>query len=155
MPSENALMIPKTSDGRILFVIPWQGKTLVGTTDTPIEKLELEPKALEKEIEFVLETAQNYFVKSPRRADILSIFVGIRPLVKKDKTKNTAALPRDHTIEIDESRFADHYRRKMDDLPANGGRRGQSRDCQNRFARKILPYKKSANSRFWQRRKNF
>lgn len=105
LPLENALMIPNTSDGRILFVIPWKGKTLVGTTDTPIEKLELEPKALEKEIEFVLETAQNYLVKSPRRADILSIFVGIRPLVKKDKTKNTAALPRDHTIEIDESRL--------------------------------------------------
>lgn len=103
LPTENALMIPKTSDGRILFVIPWQGKTLVGTTDTPIEKLELEPKALEKEIEFILETAHNYLAKPPCRADILSIFAGIRPLVKNTAAKNTAALARDHVIEIDES----------------------------------------------------
>jgi glycerol-3-phosphate dehydrogenase len=103
LPTENALMIPKTSDGRVLFAIPWQGKTLIGTTDTPVDKIELEPKALEKEIEFILKTAQNYLAKPPRRTDILSIFAGIRPLVKKDNTKNTHALARDHTIEIDES----------------------------------------------------
>ncbi len=103
LPMENALMIPKTSDGRVLFAIPWQGKTLIGTTDTPIAKPELEPKALDKEIEFILETAQNYLAKPPCREDILSIFAGIRPLVKKNAAKNTAALARDHTIEIDES----------------------------------------------------
>jgi len=103
LPAESALMIPKTSDGRVLFAIPWQGKTLIGTTDTPIEKLELEPKALDEEIEFVLATAGNYLAKPPNRADILSVFAGIRPLVRKDKTKNTHALARDHTIEIDES----------------------------------------------------
>ncbi|MDQ3181930.1 MAG: glycerol-3-phosphate dehydrogenase/oxidase, partial [Acidobacteriota bacterium] len=100
---ETALMIPKTSDGRVLFAIPWQDKTLIGTTDTPIDKADLEPKAFESEIEFILEAAKFYLAKPPTRADILSVFVGIRPLVKSNKTKNTARLSRDHTIEIDES----------------------------------------------------
>jgi glycerol-3-phosphate dehydrogenase len=103
LPTKNALMIPETSDGRVLFAIPWHGKTLVGTTDTPVANAELEPKALEKEIEFVLQTAREYLSESPKREDVKSVFVGIRPLVKSSKTKNTAALSRDHTIEIDES----------------------------------------------------
>lgn len=102
---ENALMIPKTSDGRVLFAIPWHGKTLVGTTDTPIEKIELEPRPLETEIEFILATARDYLTEPPRRADILSVFAGIRPLVKSGETKNTASLARDHTIEIDDARL--------------------------------------------------
>ncbi len=102
-PSDDALMIPKTSDGRVLFAIPWHGKTLVGTTDTPIENAELEPKALESEIEFILETAAEYLQNAPRRADILSVFTGIRPLVKSKNSNNTAALSRDHTIEIDDA----------------------------------------------------
>jgi glycerol-3-phosphate dehydrogenase len=103
LSSENAIMIPKTSDGRVLFAIPWHGKTLIGTTDTPINDVELEPKAFEKEIEFILNTAESYLTKPPKRSDILSVFTGIRPLVKSGSTKNTAALSRDHTIEIDES----------------------------------------------------
>ncbi|MCY7376412.1 MAG: glycerol-3-phosphate dehydrogenase/oxidase [Pyrinomonadaceae bacterium] len=103
LPSENAVMIPKTSDGRVLFAIPWHSKTLIGTTDTPIENPELEPKPLEKEIEFILETAGKYLAKPPKRENILSIFVGIRPLVKSNHKRNTAALSRDQTIEIDES----------------------------------------------------
>ncbi len=103
LPSENALMIPKTSDGRVLFVIPWHGKIVVGTTDTPIENIELEPRAYEKEIEFILQTAGNYLQKPPQREDILSVFVGIRPLIKSAKAKSTAALSRDHTIEIDDA----------------------------------------------------
>lgn len=103
LPSENALMIPKTSDERVLFGIPWHDHAVFGTTDTPIEKPELEPKAQEKEIEFILETAKDYLEKPPSREDILSIFVGIRPLVKAENTKNTASLSRDHTIETDEA----------------------------------------------------
>ncbi len=103
LPSENALMIPKTGDKRVLFAIPWHGKTLIGTTDTPIKIVELEPKPLTEEIEFILQTARNYLQNSPRREDILSVFAGIRPLVKSSETKRTAALSRDHTIEIDES----------------------------------------------------
>jgi glycerol-3-phosphate dehydrogenase len=86
-----------------LFAIPWHGKTVVGTTDTPIENAELEPKPRAEEIEFILKTCQNYLVKSPTRSDIRSIFVGIRPLVRTSGTKNTAKLSRDHTIEIDSS----------------------------------------------------
>lgn len=103
LPGENALMIPKTSDGRVLFAIPWHDKVLVGTTDTPVERAELEPRALETEIEFILETAKSYLAQPPKREDILSVFAGIRPLVKSAKTANTAKLSRDHTIEIDRS----------------------------------------------------
>ena len=103
LASENAVMIPKTSDGRVLFAIPWHGKTLIGTTDTPIETAELEPKPLASEIEFILQTAANYLAKPPQRTDILSVFVGIRPLVKSSNKSNTAALSRDHTIEINDA----------------------------------------------------
>ncbi|MET0753145.1 MAG: glycerol-3-phosphate dehydrogenase/oxidase [Pyrinomonadaceae bacterium] len=103
LPVETALMIPKTSDGRVLFAISWHDQTLIGTTDTPVEKAELEPRALEKEIEFILQTAKKYLAKPPEREDILSVFVGIRPLVKSENTKNTASLSRDHTIEIDDA----------------------------------------------------
>jgi glycerol-3-phosphate dehydrogenase len=103
LSSENAMMIPKTSDGRVLFAIPWHDKTLIGTTDTPIENIELEPRAFKEEIEFILETTESYLAKSPKHSDILSVFTGIRPLVKSADTKNTAALSRDHTIEIDAS----------------------------------------------------
>ena len=101
--AETALMIPKTSDGRVLFAIPWHNKTLIGTTETPIKTAELEPQAFQKEIEFILETAKNYLAKPPTQADILSVFVGIRPLVQSRNAKNTARLSRDHTIEIDKS----------------------------------------------------
>ena len=103
LPTENALMIPKTSDERVLFAIPWHEHIVIGTTDTPIEKPELEPHAQEKEIEFILETAAEYLENPPRREDILSIFTGIRPLVKAENSTNTAALSRDHTIEINDS----------------------------------------------------
>ena len=103
--SGDALMIPKTSDERVLFAIPWHDHAVFGTTDTPIEKPELEPSAREDEIEFILETAKNYLENPPRREDILSVFVGIRPLVKSSDAKNTAALARDHTIEIDASKL--------------------------------------------------
>ncbi len=103
LPSANALMIPKTPDGRVLFAIPWHGKTLVGTTDTAVETPELEPKAFEREIEFIIETAGNYLRKKPARADIKSVFTGIRPLVKSSNAKNTQSIARDFTIEFDES----------------------------------------------------
>lgn len=103
LPTENAIMIPHTSDGRVMFAIPWHNHTLVGTTDTPVEKAELEPRALSEEIEFLLSTARQYLHKPPMRRDILSVFTGIRPLVKSGESKNTAKIARDHTIEIDGS----------------------------------------------------
>lgn len=103
LPDETALMIPKTSDERVLFAIPWHGHALFGTTDTPLEKAELEPQAQEKEIEFILETAKDYLENPPRREDILSVFAGIRPLVRQENAQNTASLSRDQMIEIDKS----------------------------------------------------
>jgi glycerol-3-phosphate dehydrogenase len=103
LSAESAIMVPHTSDGRVMFAIPWHGHTLVGTTDTPIESPTLEPRALPEEIEFILETAGQYLRKPPSRADILSVFVGIRPLVKSGDGRLTAALSRDHTIHFDAS----------------------------------------------------
>ncbi len=103
LQSESAIMVPHTSDGRVLFAIPWYGHTLVGTTDTPIAAATLEPVAMEEEIEFVLATAGQYLTKAPARADVLSVFAGIRPLVRASSAVNTAALSRDHVIHIDRS----------------------------------------------------
>ena len=103
LAGDSAIMVPHTSDGRVLFAIPWHDHTLIGTTDTPIEDPELEPVALEKEIEFILSTAALYLAKAPTRADVLSVFAGIRPLVKAQSGVNTATLSRDHTIHIDQS----------------------------------------------------
>jgi glycerol-3-phosphate dehydrogenase len=98
-----AIMVPHTTDGRVMFAIPWHGHTVVGTTDTPITEISLEPRPLDEEIEFVLETASDYLEKPVRRADVLSVFVGIRPLVRSGSAANTASLSRDHTIHIDPS----------------------------------------------------
>lgn len=101
LPGETAIMIPYTSDGRVMFAIPWHDAALVGTTDTAVEKAELEPRAFNEEIDFLLATARKYFHQPPTRKDVLSVFAGIRPLVKNGEAKNTASLSRDHTIEID------------------------------------------------------
>ncbi len=103
LPGDSAIMVPHTSDGRVMFAIPWHQHTLVGTTDTAIPESTLEPVAQEQEIDFILTTARQYLAKAPTREDILSVFVGIRPLVKAGGAANTAALSRDHTIHIDQS----------------------------------------------------
>jgi glycerol-3-phosphate dehydrogenase len=103
LPGDSAIMVPHTSDGRVLFAIPWHGHTLVGTTDVPLNVPILEPRATEAEITFILETAADYLMRPPTRADILSVFAGIRPLVRSGDARNTAALSRDHTIHIDGS----------------------------------------------------
>jgi glycerol-3-phosphate dehydrogenase len=103
LPGNSAIMVPHTSDGRVMFAIPWHEHTLVGTTDTPIPAATPEPSAQSNEIEFILKTAGEYLHKAPSRADVLSVFTGIRPLVKAGDSANTAALSRDHTIHIDNS----------------------------------------------------
>ena len=103
LSADSAIMVPHTSDGRVMFAIPWHGHTLVGTTDTPITTPTLEPRPLPEEIEFILETAGRYLLKPPTRDDVLSVFVGIRPLVKSGDGMLTAALSRDHTIHFDAS----------------------------------------------------
>ena len=100
---DTAIMVPRTSDGRVMFAIPWHGRALLGTTDTPIPTAELEPVPMEEEIHFILETAGRYLARPPTRADVKSVFTGIRPLVKAGDTGNTAALARDHTINISNS----------------------------------------------------
>jgi glycerol-3-phosphate dehydrogenase len=103
LAGDSAIMVPHTSDGRVMFAIPWHGHALVGTTDTPISTPTLEPVALEQEIEFILKTASLYFAKKPSADDVLSVFAGIRPLVRSSDAGNTAALSRDHSIRIDSS----------------------------------------------------
>ena len=103
LAGESAVMVPHTSDGRVLFAIPWHGHTLVGTTDTPIQGATLEPVATEEEIDFLLLTAGEYLAKAPTRDDVLSVFAGVRPLVRTSHTANTAVLSRDHVIHIDRS----------------------------------------------------
>jgi glycerol-3-phosphate dehydrogenase len=99
LDSNSAIMIPKTDDGRVLFAIPWYDKVVVGTTDTPLDLINLEPVALEDEINFILQTAQKYFVKEPKREDILSIFAGLRPLaVNPGKPLATKEISRRHKI---------------------------------------------------------
>ena len=103
LAGESAIMVPHTSDGRVLFAIPWNGHTVVGTTDTPVPAATLEPVAQEQEIDFILNTASLYLAKKPTRSDVLSVFAGIRPLVRAGDAGNTAALSRDHTIRIENS----------------------------------------------------
>jgi glycerol-3-phosphate dehydrogenase len=103
LPGNSAIMVPHTKDGRVMFAIPYLGATLVGTTDTPIVDMPLEPRARPEEIDFILETAGMYLQKAPSRGDILSVFAGIRPLVGASNDKNTASLSRDHTIIISNS----------------------------------------------------
>lgn len=103
-PSEDALMIPKTSDGRVLFAVPWHDKVVVGTTDTPVLEASLEPQALEKEITFILETAGSYLVKKPLRSDVLSVFAGLRPLAApQNGDQKTKEISRSHKIIVSPS----------------------------------------------------
>lgn len=97
---DTAIMVPRTRDDRVMFAIPWHDHTVVGTTDTPISEVVLEPKPLAEEIDFILETASGYLSAPPSRSDVLSAFAGIRPLVKAGSAGNTAALSREHTIQI-------------------------------------------------------
>jgi glycerol-3-phosphate dehydrogenase len=99
-----AIMVPHTSDGRVLFAIPWHEHTVVGTTDTPIQEPSYNPLPFEEEIQFVLDTAAQYLSRPPQRSDVLSVYVGIRPLVKANgASSKTSSLSRDHTIHIDNS----------------------------------------------------
>lgn len=103
LPGDAAIMIPKTADGRVLFAVPWHDCVIVGTTDTPVNNKDLEPRALEQERHFLLEHAGRYLSKKPRPEDVLSIFAGLRPLVKSGDSSDTATLSRDHTIMVGES----------------------------------------------------
>jgi glycerol-3-phosphate dehydrogenase len=127
LPGDTALVVPKTPDGRVMFAIPWHRHTLLGTTDVAVRDAPLEPVPMHEEIDFILETAGRYLAKPLTRADVLSTFAGIRPLVRAPG-KNTAALSRDHTIHVDASGL----------ITITGGKwttyRNMAEDCVNRAA---------------------
>jgi glycerol-3-phosphate dehydrogenase len=100
LPGDHALMVPKTADGRVLFGVPWLGKIILGTTDTPRQDLPAEPRPFKEELQFILEESARYLNKAPKRQDIRSMWVGLRPLVKPqgDEGEETKGLSREHTV---------------------------------------------------------
>jgi glycerol-3-phosphate dehydrogenase len=105
MPSDHAVIIPHTSDGRVLFAVPWLGKLILGTTDTPRADLAREPRPFRQELEFILGESARYLSKAPKRADVKSIWVGLRPLVKPPgkEAGDTQSLSREHTVLVSRS----------------------------------------------------
>jgi glycerol-3-phosphate dehydrogenase len=102
LPGAAALMVPKTADGRVLFAIPWHGATLVGTTDEPVDRASTEPHSMRSERRFLFEHIERYFGRTPKTEEILSVWSGLRPLVRKGGGK-TSKLSRDHTILVSKS----------------------------------------------------
>lgn len=104
LPGDDALMIPKTEDGRVLFAVPWHNRVVVGTTDTPLKEYSQEPQALEEEIEFILRTAGRYLTRAPKRSDALSVFAGLRPLAATEGGgEKTQEISRSHKILVSEA----------------------------------------------------
>ncbi len=103
LPGDSAIMVPHTDDGRVLFAVPWHDRVIVGTTDTPLRQVNLEPKPLPDEVDFLISHASRYLAKDPGKKDILSLFAGIRPLVGHEGSAETAALSRDHVLSISRS----------------------------------------------------
>ena len=103
LPGETAILVPHTEDGRVLFAVPWHGRVIVGTTDTPIDQPTLEPLPFKEELDFLIDHAAKYLTKDPSAADVLSAFAGIRPLVTAGGGKKTAALSRDHHLNVSPS----------------------------------------------------
>jgi glycerol-3-phosphate dehydrogenase len=101
LPGDSAIMAPHTDDGRVMFAIPWHGVAVIGTTDIPVDRVDLEPRPSLEELGFVLETANRYLAQPACPRDVRSVFAGIRPLVRSGDRENTAVLSRDHTIHID------------------------------------------------------
>lgn len=99
-PGESAIMVPHTDDGRVLFAVPWHDRVIVGTTDTLIEAIGMEPAPLSEEVDFLLSHAAKYLTKNPGPRDILSVFAGIRPLIRAKAHRHTASISRDHHLNI-------------------------------------------------------
>jgi len=103
LAGDAAIMVPHTDDGRVLFAIPWLDRVLVGTTDTPLEEVSLEPRPLAEEVDFLLEHARRYMERDPHRDDVLSVFAGIRPLVASGEGGDTADISREHALRVSDS----------------------------------------------------
>jgi glycerol-3-phosphate dehydrogenase len=102
-PGSQAMMIPKTDDGRVLFAVPWHNKVVLGTTDTPVNNIALEPKPLQEEIDFIIQHINRYLTTGIQHSDVKSVFAGMRPLIKVKGKKMTSILPRDHTTIVSNS----------------------------------------------------
>lgn len=131
-PSDKALLIPKTSDGRVLFIVPWHQKVLVGTTDTPVDSISLEPVALAQEINFILNSVSEYLINKPEQKDVLSVFAGLRPLAANQYgNQNTKEISRGHKMIISPSQL----------FSVIGGKwttyRKMAEDCINKIEQKL------------------
>lgn len=99
LPGDRAIMVPHTTDGRVLFAVPWHDVVVVGTTDTPLNERSIDPIATEQEIQFILDNAGMYMAEKPKRSDILSIFAGLRPLAaNQEGEESTKEVSRHHKI---------------------------------------------------------
>jgi glycerol-3-phosphate dehydrogenase len=103
LPGDTAVMVPKTDDGRVLFAIPWLGKTVVGTTDVPVDDAVQEPRPSEDEVGYILEHAGRYLSPAPTRADARAVWAGLRPLISDPDAEGTAALSREHVVSVSRS----------------------------------------------------
>ncbi len=98
---QTGLMVPKTDDGRVIFFVPWHGKVVVGTTDTPIDEVSMEPQAFKEEVDFLVEHSARYLARPPKHSDVRSVFCGIRPLIAAgDSSGKTSKLSRDHFLTV-------------------------------------------------------
>ncbi len=138
LPGTHALLVPKTEDGRVLFAVPWLGKTILGTTDTPREDVVREPAPFKDEVAFILRESARYLSKAPTRPDVRSVWVGLRPLVKPggDDGDNTKQLSREHTVLVGRSGM----------VTVTGGKwttyRAMAEDVLERcFDRQLLPHR--------------
>ena len=143
MPGDHALLVPKTRDGRVLFAVPWMGKLILGTTDTPRNDLVREPDPFAEELDFILSEASNVLNRPVTKQDILSVWVGLRPLVAPPKTEEggTKTISREHTIVVDPNGL----------LTVTGGKwttyRAMAEDVMARcFDKGLLPPKPSAHT---------
>ena len=143
MPGNHALLVPKTKDGRVLFAVPWMGKIIFGTTDTPRKDLPREPNAFDEELDFILSEAGHVLSRPVTMADVRSIWVGLRPLVAPPETEagGTKTISREHTIVVDTNGL----------LTVTGGKwttyRAMAEDVMDRcFDKGLLPRKADAGT---------
>eukprot|EP00884_Botryococcus_braunii_P011342 jgi/Botrbrau1/20208/Bobra.31_1s0005.1 len=99
-PEVTGLIVPKTKDGRVVFMLPWLEATIAGTTDSSSEIL-MQPVPTEEEIQFILDAISEYLTVDVRRSDVMSAWSGIRPLAMDPNSKDTASASRDHVITED------------------------------------------------------
>lgn len=105
LSGDSAMMIPRTSDGRVLFAIPWHGQVVVGTTDDLVPEARYEPQAMPDERRFLMEHIERFLGNRPSAAEIQSVWSGQRPLVRHGHAASTAAISRDHTVLISNSKL--------------------------------------------------